>query len=243
MSIEKVNAPREKEVTIITPALMQTIHAELKGRYKNETMCGYMTRIKSIVKYAMDNGKLTLNPLQGVKISKSKSKIIFLTPNEIETIANKDYGCERLKRVADCFVFQCCSGLAYADLALLQPEDMKQSKGGYYIQKTRHKTGTTFTSVVLPKGVEIWNKYQGKLPVITNQRMNAFLHEIEVVCGISKSLHTHLARKSYASNLLRMGVRIEVVSKTLGHANTHITQAAYADLLNEDIIKEVNKVL
>ena len=40
-----------------------------------------------------------------------------------------------------------------------------------------------------------------------------------------------------------MGVRIEVVSKTLGHATTHITQAAYADLLNEDIIKEVNEVL
>lgn len=148
-------------------------------------------------------------------------------------------GKNRLKKVADCFVFQCCSGLAYTDMVQLSPEDLKHAENGFYIQKQRQKTGTTFTAVILPMGVEIWNKYEGRLPVVSNQKMNSYLHEIEVVCGIKKSLHTHLARKSYASGLLRMGVRIEVVSKTLGHTNTRITQAAYADFLNEDIIKEV----
>ena len=111
--------------------------------------------------------------------------------------------------------------------------------GGYYIQKPRKKTGTVFTSVVLPEGVEIWKKYGGKLPIMSCQHLNGYLKEIETICGITKKLHTHLARKSYACRLLRSGVRLEVVSKTLGHSSTKITQAAYADLLNVDIVKEV----
>ena len=231
------------EVSAITPAVVQAFYVSLKSKYKDSTSCGMMTKLKTVVKYAMDNGKLKVNPFQSIKITKGKSKVEFLTQEEINIIACKDYGCDRLKKVADCFVFQCCSGLSYVDLSMLEPEDLKQSAGGYYIQKCRKKTSTPFTSVVLPAGVEIWNRYEGKLPVITNQKMNAFLHEIEVVCGIRKSLHTHLARKSYASGLLRMGVRIEVVSKTLGHTNTRITQAAYADFLDQDIIKEVSSKL
>ena len=227
------------EVTAITPAVVQEFYAVLQSKYQDSTSCGMMTKLKTIIKYAMDNGKLKVNPFQSTKINKGKTKVEFLTQDEINIIANKDYGCDRLKKVADCFVFQCCSGLSYVDLCMLEPGDLKQAAGGYYIQKQRKKTSNTFTAVVLPKGVEIWNKYGGILPVITNQKMNAFLHEIETVCGIKKSLHTHLARKSYASGLLRMGVRIEVVSKTLGHSNVKITQAAYADFLNEDIIKEV----
>ena len=228
-----------KEVTAITPSVIKEFYIYLKSKYQDSTSCGMMTKLKSVVKFAIDNGKMKVNPFQGTKIVKGKSVVEFLTQDEINAIAEKDYGCERLKKVADCFVFQCCSGLSYADLCQLEPGDLRKTENGYYIQKQRQKTGTTYTAVVLPKGVEIWNKYEGKLPVISNQRTNSFLHEIEVVCGIKKSLHTHLARKSYASGLLRMGVRIEVVSKTLGHTNTKITQAAYADFLNEDIIKEV----
>lgn len=229
-----------REVTAITPAVIQAFYVMLKAKYQDGTSCGMMTKLKSVIKYAIDNGKLKVNPFQGIKIVKGKSKVEFLTPEEINIIATKDYCCDRLRRVADCFVFQCSTGLSYADLCLLEPDDLKRTDNGYYIQKKRQKTGTTYTSVVLPMGVEIWKKYEGKLPVISNQHTNQFLHEIEIVCGIKKSLHTHLARKSYASGLLRMGVRIEVVSKTLGHTNTRITQAAYADFLNEDIIKEVN---
>ena len=227
------------EVTAITPAVVQNFYADLKSKYQDSTSCGMMTKLKTIVKYAMDNGKMKVNPFQGTKIHKGKTVVEFLTQDEVKTIATKDYGCDRLKHVADCFVFQCCSGLAYTDLVQLQPEDLRKTENGYYIQKQRQKTGTTFTAVILPMGVEIWNRYEGRLPVLSNQKMNSYLHEIEVVCGIRKNLHTHLARKSYASGLLRMGVRLEVVSKTLGHTNTRITQAAYADFLNEDIIKEV----
>ena len=82
-------------------------------------------------------------------------------------------------------------------------------------------------------------KYDYELPIISNQKMNAYLKEIADVCGISKNLHSHLARKTYATLLLNRGVAIEAVSKTLGHSNIRITQECYAHLLNKTIIDEV----
>lgn len=227
------------EVTALTPAFIQNVIADTYATYKVSTAIGYITKFKTFVKYAMDNNKLKVNPFQNVKLRREKTNIVFLNEYEMSLIAGKEYGCERLRKVADCFIFQCCTGLSYSDLALLQPEDMKEVSGGYYIQKPRKKTGTVFTSVVLPEGVEIWKKYGGKLPIMSCQHLNGYLKEIETICGITKKLHTHLARKSYACRLLRSGVRLEVVSKTLGHSSTKITQAAYADLLNVDIVKEV----
>ena len=93
-----------------------------------------------------------------------------------------------------------------------------------------------------PEGVEILSKYQGQLPKMSNQRLNAYLKELQTITGISKTLHTHLFRKTYGTRLLNRHVRLETVSKCLGHSNTQITQQAYAKLLKETIIKEVSKV-
>ncbi len=61
----------------------------------------------------------------------------------------------------------------------------------------------------------------------------------EDLCGIQKTLHTHIFRKSYGSYLLYIGVPIEVISKTLGHSSVRQTEAAYADLLTLDICNVV----
>ena len=45
--------------------------------------------------------------------------------------------------------------------------------------------------------------------------------------------------KTYGTRLLNRGVRLETVSKCLGHSSTQITQAAYAKLLKHTIIDEV----
>ena len=41
----------------------------------------------------------------------------------------------------------------------------------------------------------------------------------------------HTLRRTFGSDLLNRGVRIEVVSRQLGHADTRITEKAYAKLL------------
>ena len=53
----------------------------------------------------------------------------------------------------------------------------------------------------------------------------------------------HTLRRTFASDLLNRGLRLEVVSKLLGHASTTVTQRAYAQLLDETARRELLHVL
>ena len=62
------------------------------------------------------------------------------------------------------------------------------------------------------------------LPVITNQKMNAYLKEIADLARIEKHLTTHLARHTFASLSLSNHVPIESIAKMLGHSDIRTTQ-------------------
>ena len=49
----------------------------------------------------------------------------------------------------------------------------------------------------------------------------------------------HTLRRTYATDLLNHGLRLEIVSKLLGHATTTITQHAYAQLLDDTTRREL----
>jgi len=96
---------------------------------------------------------------------------------------------------------------------------------------------------------DILNKYAsfvptaGKLlPVLSNQKMNAYLKEIAAIVGIEKDLTTHLARHTFATTVtLANHVSIENVSKMLGHSSIRMTQH-YARILDTSIENEMMNV-
>lgn len=232
------------EVTAITPHSISQFQAKLYGKYESSTAAGYMTKMKTFVKYAMDNGKFTINPFNGIKITKEDKPIEYLTEDEIETLSKLDLENKSLQNVLDLFLFQASSGLSYADIVQLTKEDVQDDGNGhYFIHKKRIKTGTEYTAVVLPQGMKILEKYDYKLNVISNQKMNSYLHVIERQIGFKKSLHSHLARHSYCTLLLNKGIRLEVVSKAAGHKSTKITQRFYAHLEDRTVLDEVAAAL
>ena len=79
------------------------------------------------------------------------------------------------------------------------------------------------------------------LPVLSNQKMNAYLKELADICGIAKPISTHSARHTFATTVaLENNISLEVVSKVLGHSNTKMTQR-YArtteNLIKNNMIK------
>lgn len=229
-------------VESLNPALIQSYISHLYSTYKTSTAAGKAAKLKRIITYTINSGKLTSNPFNGIKIIKPKDfKIEYLTNNQLSLINYRNYHIPRLERVKDLFIFMCGSGLSYSDLQNLKREDIKESDGTFYIQKERVKTKITYTSVLLPFAVEILKKYNFELPLITNQKLNAYLKEIEDLSGVDQPLHCHLARKTYATLLINNGIRLDVVAKTLGHSNTRITSTIYAHLQTNTIINEVGK--
>lgn len=236
-----------KEVTNITPALMQTIYADLKGKYKNETMCGYMTRLKSFVKYALDNGKLTVNPMSGLKIIKDRKPVEVLPEADFNKILAFHSDIERLMKVRDIFLFACGSGLGYIDICNLTPADFKTVDGVRCIIKKRHKTNVEFVAVLLPCALHIAEKhnYDLRALMISNQRLNSYLKEIQDLCKIKSvaSLHFYLGRHYYANHLLNSGVRAEIVSKALGHSSYKILLRNYATVEHKTTVSEIAKII
>lgn len=69
------------------------------------------------------------------------------------------------------------------------------------------------------------------------------LERIGKRAGLTRKLKPHTLRRTFGSHLLNKGVRLEVVSKLLGHANTAITERAYARLEDQTIRNEMMKAL
>lgn len=234
---------KTQEVMTINNALIRRYFALLDGKYDNSTSCGYKTKIKAIITFGMDNNKIKINPFQGIKIIREKKEITYLTEEEINLLISTPIENESLSRVRDCAVFQLSSGLAFSDVAALEEGDLQEENGIYFITKDRVKTGTTYCSVVLPEGVEVYKKYGGHIPLISNQKFNAYLKSIQTLCGIKTSLHSHLFRHTYATRLLNKGVNMKTVSRTLGHSNSKVTENFYAHLEDRTILKEVSTAI
>ena len=80
------------------------------------------------------------------------------------------------------------------------------------------------------------------LPVLSNQKMNAYLKEIADLCEIRKELTFHIARHTFATTVtLSNGVPIETVSKMLGHRSLRTTQL-YAKVLDLKVSADMQRL-
>src|SRR5690606_4221925 len=144
------------------------------------------------------NGWLDKDPFRNYTSRLKKVERPFLSKEELQKIASKEFGAERLEQVRDIFLFCCYTGLAYADVQKLNPNCIRPGVDGLdWIFVKRTKTGTPTSVPLLPEALSILRRYQehpqclnaGRLlPVSSNQKMNAYLKEIADVCGINKKI-------------------------------------------------------
>ena len=234
-----------REVSDITPGVVQNFIVDIQGKYEESSMAGILTRLKTIIKYAIDNSQLKINPFQGVKIKKGLKEVKTIDFQDLNKIIDHKFN-DRLQKVADMFIFACGSGLSYCDCCALAPEDFIDYEGKKCIFKERQKTKIKFYSVLLPWALEIAKKYNYdfKALKISNQKINAYLKEIQAVCDITsvESLHFHLARHFYAMHLLRKKIPISTISKALGHSNNSVITQHYAKALADTIVSDIGSI-
>lgn len=235
--------PLDRQVSDITPAVIETFYHKQQSHYQDSSLSGIMTRLKTIVRYALDNAHLKINPFQNLRISKGNKAVITFTEEDLEKIRNKTFP-QRLQKVADFLIFAAGSGISYIDCINLQPEDFLQKNGKWVIIKNRHKTNIPFYSVLLPWAVEIMNKYDKDFSSlkISNQKVNKYLKEIGKICDISIPLHFHLSRHFYCTYLINHKIPISVIAKAVGHCNNSMITQHYSHLLSETVIDEIGSL-
>ena len=215
----------------------------------NNSTIKYIRNFGKIIKQAYVNGWIEKDPFLNYKGKVKQTDRNYLTQSELQDIINKEIRIQRLDLVRDMFIFSCFTGLAYIDVFNLTKENViKGIDGEMWISTHRQKTDSLSKIPILPVSESILEKYKDHpeclnknklLPILSNQKMNAYLKEIADVCGINKELTFHIARHTFAKTVtLSNGVPIETVSKMLGHTNLKTTQH-YAKILDKKISEDM----
>ncbi len=215
----------------------------------HNTTVRYLIYLKKIVLLCVKKAWLLRDPFIGFNLASKEVVREVLTKEELDSIKSKDFSIVRLQHVRDIFLFSCFTGLAYIDVKNLRRNQIINGiDGEKWIITQRQKTQSPTRLPLLPTALDIVNKYkdhpectvQGTvLPVLSNQKMNAYLKEIADVCGIDKPLTFHIARHTFATTVtLSNGVPIETVSKMLGHSSLKQTQH-YAKIMDVKISEDM----
>lgn len=214
----------------------------------NSTM-KYISNVKKIVLKCIRRGWINRDPFMDFKTTRKEVERVALTQDELNRISVKSFGIDRLSLVRDISLFSCYTGFAYIDVSKLKrTQIVKGIDGNQWIMTHRQKTDSPTRLPLLPVALEIIEQYRDHpkckdkdyvLPVLTNQKMNAYLKEIADMCGITKKLTFHIARHTFATTVtLSNGVPIETVSKMLGHKSLKQAQH-YAKILDTKISQDM----
>lgn len=240
------NSPIHEETLAISVMQKHIVdfNTYLVSKYEQATVAGMMQKLKSVFLFALKNKMIRDNPFMGFKIIRKEKEVEFLTQEEVARIRNAVFPSKSLDAIRDLFLFQCFTALSYAEMAALTPEDYKTNEYGHiYISKERAKTGIKFVAILFEDAKSIAEKWNYRLPVISNNKYNQYLKIIAERCDISKPLHTHIGRHTAACYLLNnVGLSMEATARILGHSTTKITRH-YAKLLDRSVFEEVESAM
>lgn len=188
------------------------------------------------------------NPFERIKIGRVYSQRGFLTIKELKQlylnfVDNKYCLTNSEREVVRTFLFSCFTGLRYGDLRSLDSKEIFDWK----IRKQTHKTGEAVyipiplqARMLLPSTLEPGPVFH----VAENSHFNRTLRTAVKKMGYSKYVHCHLARHTFATTCITLGIPLAATSKLLGHRNLNTTliYAKYVDVYLDKEMKKFNKL-
>ena len=215
--------------------------------YRATSARNYLVSFRSILKWAADNGQNVGDALRYHPRQKGANgglgEIIYLSADELSRMANLEFSSSHklLEEARDVLLFTCFSGLRYSDVLKLRKTDVKDD----YLSVVTQKTSDPLR-IDLNEGTrKILAKYQNLpgekvLPVPENRRYGDRLKQIGKQAGIDdpvtdvffiggkriekttpkyERLSSHIGRRTFVVNALRMGIPAEVIMRWTGHKN------------------------
>ena len=198
----------------------------------------YHRTLRSMLTRAVKFGIIEENPYERLRGEFRKGiteNVEYLSEDEIAAIESlHPIPGTQMAMARDLFVFQLYTGLSYSDAQAFDIADYRLIGGRWRSIGKRIKTGVAYISDLLPQAVEVLTRYGMQVPKVNNVQYNQSLKIIQQALGIRTTLHSHLARHTFATRMLSMGAKIENVSRMLGHTNITQTQR-YAKVIAKNV--------
>lgn len=243
-------------------------YLRLKKNMKNSTIGKQMSFLKWFLRWSYQRGYHDNRDFETFKpkLKSTQKKVIFLTRDEITKLVECKIPADEshLDRVRDVFLFCCYTGLRYSDVYNLRKSDVKDD----HIEITTIKTTDSLTIELNKYSKAILEKYKNAdfeefkvLPVVSNQKMNTYLHElcklakidepirqtfykgnerIDIVKPKYELIGTHAGRRTFICSALALGIPAQVVMKWTGHSD-YKAMKPYIDIADDIKAKAMQK--
>jgi len=251
----------------ITVAFLKQYEAYLLDKKKNKpnTIHSNLKVIRRIFNEAISEDLVPFekSPFHKYKLKWDNVVKPFLTEEELEIIEKYPLVEGSMKyHHRNMYVFACyAGGIRISDLIKLKWSNFN----GTNILINTQKTGSVISIKLPVKAIEILNLYKMEgqkktdyiFPLLDNDidpknikfinsrissltaYTNTDLKDIAKAAEIKKPMNFHTSRHTWATRALRKGMRIEYVSKLMGHASIKTTQV-YAKIVNADLDKAMD---
>lgn len=187
---------------------------------------------------ARDHG-FTANPVTGLKAPKSPKRLpSSLTPDEAAQLLDGKSEGDLAVRDKALFELIYSSGLRLAEAVSLDPPDVDLR------ERTVRVTGKGSKTRVVPLGTQAAHAVEAWLPLraslaragetalfvnrsgrrIGPRSVQTALKQLAVARGLTRNVHPHVLRHSFASHVLQSSGDLRAVQELLGHASISTTQ-------------------
>lgn len=210
----------------------------------NDTIYKYSATLKTFLQWCFDEGYISPRDTFArakTKIKKkAKNEIVALTEEELFQIYRFDFkNIDRLERVRDVFCFGCFTGQRFSDIMHFDKQELRGSKWSFISFKTKKRVVIPFNGFI-SNALPILEKYNYKLPAISNQKFNDYLKEIGKLSGIGsivriirfsgvkevemryprfEFMSSHMARRSFVTVMIEKGVPLTMIQKITQHSD------------------------
>lgn len=254
---------QDMPISTITEDLFEEYRFFLKKRgLKGSTINNNLCWLSRLMFRAVSKRIIRCNPFEHAKYEKEENKIRFLQKSEIlKLMAMKmnDWEAELARQM---FVFSCFTGLAIADMEQLQYKHIQTAADGRkYIRKERQKTKVEFIVPLHPiaeaiirhcleeqeeNGEQQAVKEKGETLIFPRECSRSVIDSrlsiVGKACGIKERLSFHMARHTFGTMTLSVGIPIESIAKMMGHASISSTQI-YAQVTDKKISEDMDRLI
>jgi integrase len=200
-----------------------------------------------------EQGNCTRNPMLAIEIPRAQQRANdWLRAAEDETLlATRMTARERT-------IIQLLrwTGLRIQEALLLLVSDIDLERDEIHVRKSKTARGVRTIPIFPPlrSHLDDWLSYAHPVPPVPDrpflitrhgdpmhhQYVRHTVKRIADRAGIrpGQNVTPHTLRRTFGSDLLNRGLRLEVVSRLLGHTSTRTTETAYAELLDQTIRDE-----
>lgn len=229
----------------------------------DETVNAYFIQLKTFLAWAEQREPSVHKSYKSWKTIRHAHDPITLTSAELETIENAVFKSEALNIGRDFLLFECHTGQRISDLKRFDLKNLTGNKWTFTPRKGNRLSPKQNTVHLNERAIGILQKYNWKMPVLSEQKINKNIHKACKAAGIDRPtiiyrwagnrrikiegpkyefITSHTGRKTWITLALQSGMSAEHVMELTGIRDYKTLKHYRGKFEEEAVKKELEKI-